>query len=121
MAAQVFVEDEAALAAASTAGRALNAPHLIDLEVANVGLKKVRREGRPAANVAAALDAFAALAIERHAVDVAQVFALAERHALTAYDAAYLWLAQHLSAPLVTFDTRLGQAARTVLGRDDAR
>jgi predicted nucleic acid-binding protein len=34
---------------------------------------------------------------------------------LSAYDAAYLWLAVELKAPLATFDTRLGNAARSHL------
>jgi predicted nucleic acid-binding protein len=34
------------------------------------------------------------------------------RTGLTAYDAAYLWLARHLDAELVTLDTELQRAAR---------
>ena len=40
---------------------------------------------------------------------------IAERHGLSAYDAAYLWLAAELRAPLVTFDEKLAGAARTHL------
>ena len=35
---------------------------------------------------------------------------------LTTYDASYLWLAQALSMPLVTFDRRLAEAARGYSG-----
>ena len=37
---------------------------------------------------------------------------LAQHYGLTPYHAAYLWLAERLEAPLVTFDARLGEAAR---------
>jgi len=41
---------------------------------------------------------------------------LAMRYELSAYDAAYLWLAGVLGAPLATFDRKLGQAAGRHLG-----
>jgi predicted nucleic acid-binding protein len=41
------------------------------------------------------------------------VVALAERHALTVYDAAYLELATRLDLPLATFDGALDRAARS--------
>lgn len=41
--------------------------------------------------------------------------ALAQRYKLTAYDAAYLWLAERLEAPLATFDVALARAARDYL------
>jgi predicted nucleic acid-binding protein len=49
--------------------------------------------------------------LERHSVEPRAVLALAVRTRLTAYDAAYLWLAQGLNAPLATFDGRLGAIA----------
>ena len=36
---------------------------------------------------------------------------------LSAYDAAYLWLAAELKAPLATFDAKLGKAAQRHLGQ----
>jgi predicted nucleic acid-binding protein len=49
-------------------------------------------------------------------VDGRELVELAERYRLTAYDAAYLWVAAELRAPLITFDARLGEAARQHLG-----
>jgi predicted nucleic acid-binding protein len=50
----------------------------------------------------------------RH-VDAEKLAAVAERHGLTSYDAAYLCVAEQLAAPLATFDERLGEAARVHL------
>jgi predicted nucleic acid-binding protein len=116
IAAHVFGEEHQALAVATLQARALDAPHLIDYEMASVALKKMRRERRPAPAVLAALDLFAELPLERHPVDVREVLSLAERYSLTAYDGAYLWLADRLEAPLATFDAKLAEAARRHLG-----
>lgn len=112
LASAVFGEEEQRAAVALLHGRALTAPHLVDYEMTSVALKKLRRERLPDAAVAAALDTYAGFAIERHAVDPAAVLALALRYKLTAYDAAYLWLAEQLQAPLATFDAALARAAR---------
>lgn len=112
LAAAMYGEEEQAQAAALLQGRTLAAPHLVDYEMASVALKKQRRERLPEAAVVAGLELFAALAIERHAIDVIAVLALAQRYKLTAYDAAYLWLAERLEAPLATFDAALARAAR---------
>jgi predicted nucleic acid-binding protein len=90
--------------------------------MASVALKKLRREHLPEAAAAGALDVFSALAIERHAIDCLAVLALAQRYKLTAYDAAYLWLAERLEAPLATFDAALARAAQQHLagGAPDA-
>lgn len=44
--------------------------------------------------------------------DSAAMFILIRRHRLTAYDAAYLELAQRLDVPLATLDTTLANAAQ---------
>ncbi len=112
LAAAAFGEEDQAQAVALLQGRALAAPHLVDYEMTNVALKKLRRAGLTVDAVTASLDAFAALAIERHAIDPPAVLALAQRYKLTAYDAAYLWLAERLEAPLATFDAALARAAQ---------
>jgi predicted nucleic acid-binding protein len=58
------------------------------------------------------MDLYEEIVIERHAVPATEALALALRYNLTTYDAAYLWLAAHLDAPLATFDERLAAAAR---------
>lgn len=111
LAAVVFGEAEREQAVALLYGRAIVAPHLVDYEIASVALKKARRERLPSAAVMAALEGYAAIPIERHAVAVGAMFSIAQRYALTAYDAAYLWLAAELETPLATFDDRLAAAA----------
>lgn len=111
LAAALFGEAEQQQAAALLQARSLCAPHLVDYEMANVALKKLRRERLAESAVLACLEVYAALDLERHAVAVGPVLALAQRYQLTAYDAAYLWLAEQLEAPLATFDAQLATAA----------
>jgi predicted nucleic acid-binding protein len=112
LAAALFGEAEQQQAAALLQARALCVPYLADHEIANVALKKLRRERLAESAVLACLEAYASLDLERHAVAVGPVFSLAQRYQLTAYDAAYLWLAEQLQAPLATFDVHLAAAAQ---------
>jgi predicted nucleic acid-binding protein len=115
--AAVFFEEQAqAEALALLHGRSLVAPYLLDHEMASVALRK----GRPsAARLEEALDAYSRLPVERHPIEVLAVVRLAARYRLTAYDAAYLWLAESLAIPLATFDASLGAAARRHLSGED--
>ena len=117
LAAAVFAEDDAPLAEAMLQGRALCAPTLVGIELANVAMNKVRRGLIAPGDAAGLLELVDALGIERFEVDPRAAFALAVRYRLSAYDAAYPWLAAHLDAPLATFDTRLGEASRLLLSR----
>lgn len=119
IAAALFGEGGQAEAVALLHGRELHAPHLLDHEIASVGLKKLQREKLPSEGIAEALQAYARLPIERHAVDVEATVRIAERYDLTAYDAAYLYVAQQLTAPLATLDRRLAAAARACLADTD--
>jgi len=90
------------------------APDLIFLEVASVALKSLRRgwlDRRQAEALIAALP--------RLLTDVAPsgplaeaAFQLAADHGFSAYDAAYLALAQARNAPLLTADLKLAEGAR---------
>ena len=118
LAAAVFDESEQPQAVALLHGRALAAPHLVDYEMTNVALKKLSRGHLALEAAASALDAYSALAVERHGIDPVAVLNLAQRYKLTAYDAAYLWLAERLESPLATFDAALARAARNHLAGD---
>jgi predicted nucleic acid-binding protein len=115
LAAAVFEEQGRDEARALLHGRSLHAPNLLDFEIANVGLKKLARGRVGRETVAAALRAYGRLPIERHGVDAESMLAIAERYRLTAYDAAYLCVAEQLGAPLATLDGKLAEAARAYL------
>jgi predicted nucleic acid-binding protein len=91
-------------------GRELHAPALLDFEFASVALKKCR-QGVPAAVIESAVAGYRGQPLVLHRVDIAEQCALAQQYGLSAYDAAYLWLAAELKTSLVTFDRRLGEAA----------
>ena len=115
MCAVLFDEAEREQAHDRLSGRHLLAPKLLSHEVINVAVNKARR-GMPAAVVERALADFLAQAIDLLDTDVQGQYALAQRYQLSAYDAAYLWLAAELKAPLATFDAKLGKAAQRYLG-----
>ncbi len=109
----IFQEHWQAEAHARIADRSLHAPHLLDSEIAQVALKKHR--GGATELAAAGLEEYSDMIILTHPVKAAESFELAARYNLSAYDAAYLWLAAKLKAPLATFDAKLGEAARVHL------
>ena len=85
----------------------MHAPHLIDLEVIQV-LRRLTRENVVGAERAReAIEDFHGLAIDRHGHRefASRIWEL--RANLTAYDAAYVALAESLDCPLVTHDARL--------------
>lgn len=90
-------------------GEVLCAPHLIDIEVAHV-LRRFAREGDvPAQRCDLALTDFADLSILRYAHDFLLPRIWQLKNSLSAYDAAYVSLAEALDAPLVTCDRRLAR------------
>jgi predicted nucleic acid-binding protein len=93
-------------------GRELDAPHLIDLEVSNALRRWVSRGEVSEAFASRALDSFMTMPITRYAHYplLGEIWAL--RHNLTAYDAAYLALARHLDAELLTMDEGLKKRSK---------
>lgn len=92
-------------------GETLHAPHLIDVEIAQV-LRRYALAGEigPERGAAALAD-LADLPLRRYPHDllIARVWEL--RDGLSAYDAVYVALAEALEAPLLTRDKRLARAA----------
>ena len=91
--------------------QSLHAPHLLDLEVAQV-LRRLVREGAVSAHRAdQAIEDFLDLRITRypHFLLLPRIWQL--RHNFSAYDAAYVVLAEKLGAALVTRDGRLASAS----------
>lgn len=115
LAAALFGEAGRDEAEAQMRGRSLCAPALMDYELANVALSKIRARSVSADEARQALDIYGALAIERWDVELAPVVEIGDRFGLTAYDAAYLWLAGRLRVPIATFDGRVGAAAAAFL------
>jgi predicted nucleic acid-binding protein len=109
VAAVLFDEPEAAPVAAGASGR-LVAPGLLRYEVANVCATKLIRYPDRAQELHARYRLLDQLAIDYAEPDWDLLPALAQRWALSAYDAAYLQLALLLNAPLVTLDARLAAA-----------
>lgn len=89
----------------------LHAPHLLDLEVGQV-LRRLVREGAVSGHRAdQAIEDLLDLRIARypHFVLLPRIWQL--RHNLSAYDAAYVALAENLGARLLTRDARLASVS----------
>ena len=98
-------------------GESLHAPHLLDLEVAQV-LRRLEREGAIfPARADQAIQDLLDLRVTRypHFVFLPRIWRL--RNELSAYDAAYVALAEKLGATLVTRDARLASASASVSAR----
>jgi predicted nucleic acid-binding protein len=90
--------------------RVLNAPQLVDIEVAQA-LRRYMRSGELSpARGRAALDDLADLPLERYPHTLLLPRIWDYRDNLTAYDATYLALADALDCPVWTRDTRFASA-----------
>lgn len=94
----------------------LVAPELIDYELSNIALMKIRRGLESDAAMIAMLGGLKMLDLRRMTVPASEVLMLARTSGLSAYDAAYLWLAHSLDAELVTLDRALARADRALRG-----
>jgi predicted nucleic acid-binding protein len=92
------------------AGESLHAPHLIDVEVAQVLRRYAAMGAMDAARAEQALRDLDDLPLSRyaHGMFLPRIWSL--RDNLTAYDAAYVALAESLPGPLLTCDRRLARA-----------
>jgi predicted nucleic acid-binding protein len=88
----------------------LHAPHVVDLEVGQVLRRYTLSGAMDAERSAQALEDLADLPLNRypHNIFLQRIWTL--RHNLTAYDAAYIALAEALDAPVVTRDGALARA-----------
>jgi len=95
-----------------TGGESLHAPHLLDVEVAQV-LRRYTAAGEltPERGREALMD-LVDFPVHRYPHDLLLPRIWELRHNVTAYDAAYVALAETLAAPLVTCDARLAAAPR---------
>jgi predicted nucleic acid-binding protein len=91
-------------------GESLHTPHLLDLEVAQVLRRLLREHTVSAQRAYEAIEDLLDLRITRypHFVLLHSIWQL--RHNLSAYDAAYIVLAERLGATLITRDARLASA-----------
>lgn len=88
----------------------LHAPHLLDVEVAQVLRRYVRDKTIPAQRGQEALEDLADLVLHRYPHDFLMPRVWELRTTLTAYDAVYVALAELLDAPLLTCDGRIASA-----------
>ena len=91
--------------------RTVHAPALIDAEVSSV-VRGLAITTKPSVRISEdralqMLRDYAGLRIARHPMQPLQARAFEMRHNLTAYDAMYVALAEHLNLPLVTDDDKL--------------
>ena len=86
----------------------MHAPHLLDVEITQALRRLVHLKETTHSRAHQALDDHAGLVIERHSHRelVPRIWQL--RQSVTAYDGAYVALAEVLDAPLLTCDARLG-------------
>ena len=105
----------------ATPTETLHAPHLIDLEVVQVLRRYERTHDLSPGDAEAALEDFSDLPLERYPHDplLPRIWEL--RRNATAYDAAYIALAEALGATLLTTDAKLasvpGHRARVEIAR----
>jgi predicted nucleic acid-binding protein len=89
----------------------IHVPHLLDLEVLQVLRRYARTSGIGNARIERALEIYADMGLNRypHTALFRRIWEL--RHNFTAYDAAYIALAEALDAPLLTCNRAFASAS----------
>ena len=110
-----FTEAGSDAARAFVFGQSFIAPDLIHFEVANLSARKQRRGDADTANAARAVASVDDLLTESvpGRMLAERAFALAVDHGFSAYDAAYLALAEMRATIVVTADVKFADRART--------
>ncbi|HEX4170950.1 MAG TPA: type II toxin-antitoxin system VapC family toxin [Acetobacteraceae bacterium] len=111
LAAVIFDEIGAEAVVERVGDRVLVAPTLIDFELVNACISKMRRNPLDRGLLLQAYGKRWSMMIETVEIDHTAVLALAQRTGLTGYDASYLHLAMTLETELVTLDRQLAAAA----------
>jgi predicted nucleic acid-binding protein len=88
----------------------LHAPHLLDIEVARALRRLAQHGDLTVSRAEQGLDDFSQLHIERHGHRLLTMRIWQLRESMTAYDGAYVALAEALDAPLLTCDAKLATA-----------
>lgn len=107
----LFREPAGGRVAGLLSGRRLVAPTLLRYELASVSRKKRRLYPPLRDEFFAMLGAWRRMGIDEVQVDPEGAVTLAELLDVTVYDAAYLWLARHVRAPIVTLDETMRASA----------
>jgi len=94
--------------------QSLHAPHLLDVEVAQVLRRYVREKTITEQRGEEALEDLGDLPLNRYPHDFLLPRVWELRATLTAYDAVYVALAELLDAPLLTCDGRIGFCPRSL-------
>jgi predicted nucleic acid-binding protein len=110
-AAIAFAEPRAEEARQLVEGATLHAPSLLPYELCNAARKKCSRAPALAGFIASGLRTALATNVAFVTVPAPELLDLAQETGLSAYDAAYLWVARDLGCELLTFDERLARAA----------
>jgi predicted nucleic acid-binding protein len=100
-----------ALGALQDRAAVLLAPPLIWVETANSLVRRHRFSLPDATFVLRSMERLGLESADRGLDGLVEAMSLADRHGLSVYDAAYLWLAVDLDAELATLDRDLARAA----------
>ena len=87
-----------------------HAPYLLDTEVLSALRRLIRQKELDVERATASLNWLFDLGIERHHSEEIAWRSFALRNSLSAYDAAYVAVAEFLDAPLLTADGRLARS-----------